>query len=386
MEVIIHRGTHQIGGCVTEIKTDKTRIIIDFGSELNSASPSVLDVPGVTDLSKKCDAVFLTHYHLDHIGQIGTIKPKIPIYIGRLSKQILFLSNKLQHLYDDDLLQSMNTFDPGVKILVGDIKITAFGVDHSACDAYMFLIEAKGKKILHTGDFRAHGFRGKGLSKVLDRYIGKVDALICEGTVLNRNSNKSMTEYELSRKAALLLKNNKYVFVICASTNIDRIAALYSAIPKGKYCLCDGYQKDIINLIENDLGPFSTLYQFPKALIYGTNLDSKIERSGFCMFIRLGNPKHRRIMEQYKSRNPLIIYSMWQGYLTNAVSNNYLKGFNVERLHTSGHADYATLKMVIDKTKPNRIIPIHTEAPEKMVKVSSSKSTIPTKDKEIIII
>ena len=26
MEIIIHRGTHQIGGCVTEIKTEEARM------------------------------------------------------------------------------------------------------------------------------------------------------------------------------------------------------------------------------------------------------------------------------------------------------------------------------------------------------------------------
>ena len=36
MEVIIHKGTNQIGGCITEIRTNKTRIIIDFGEDLPS--------------------------------------------------------------------------------------------------------------------------------------------------------------------------------------------------------------------------------------------------------------------------------------------------------------------------------------------------------------
>ena len=30
-KIIIHRGTNQIGGCVTEIKTENHRIFIDFG-------------------------------------------------------------------------------------------------------------------------------------------------------------------------------------------------------------------------------------------------------------------------------------------------------------------------------------------------------------------
>ena len=57
MEIIIHRGTHQIGGCVTEIKTEEARIIIDMGTplpgsktenETGAAEEEVIALPGVT--------------------------------------------------------------------------------------------------------------------------------------------------------------------------------------------------------------------------------------------------------------------------------------------------------------------------------------------------
>ena len=34
MTVTVHRGTHQIGGCVTDLRTKTTRILIDLGSPL----------------------------------------------------------------------------------------------------------------------------------------------------------------------------------------------------------------------------------------------------------------------------------------------------------------------------------------------------------------
>lgn len=34
MKIIIHRGTHQIGGSAVEISTKTTRIILDMGDEL----------------------------------------------------------------------------------------------------------------------------------------------------------------------------------------------------------------------------------------------------------------------------------------------------------------------------------------------------------------
>ena len=37
MEIKIHRGTHQIGGIVSEYISGSTRVFIDFGSELPGA-------------------------------------------------------------------------------------------------------------------------------------------------------------------------------------------------------------------------------------------------------------------------------------------------------------------------------------------------------------
>ena len=34
MEIKIIKGTSQIGGCITEIKSKNTRILIDFGNDL----------------------------------------------------------------------------------------------------------------------------------------------------------------------------------------------------------------------------------------------------------------------------------------------------------------------------------------------------------------
>lgn len=61
MQVVIHRGTHQIGGCATEIRTDRTRILIDFGSSLRTPE-DVLRIPGLNCGEADFDGVFLTHY------------------------------------------------------------------------------------------------------------------------------------------------------------------------------------------------------------------------------------------------------------------------------------------------------------------------------------
>ena len=97
MKIIIHRGTHQIGGISTEISTENSRIIIDMGDEL-SLDPnyvqSPLNIDGVTNDNGFCNAVLFTHYHGDHIGQMTHIKENIPMYSGVLAKEIMLKSAK----------------------------------------------------------------------------------------------------------------------------------------------------------------------------------------------------------------------------------------------------------------------------------------------------
>lgn len=102
IEIIIHRGTHQIGGIATEIRTSKTRIIIDLGSELGLGEdfvPEELHIPGVTDKDdnyRKPDAVLFTHQHGDHIGQLYQLRDDVPIYMGAMTRD-LELVNKYKY-------------------------------------------------------------------------------------------------------------------------------------------------------------------------------------------------------------------------------------------------------------------------------------------------
>ena len=85
---------------------------------------------------------------------------------------------------DKDLylrLLDANTFRGGEAFTIGNIHIRPLVIDHSAVDSYMFVIEAEGKRVLYTGDFRMHGLRHHVLHKLVDTYIGEIDVLITEG-------------------------------------------------------------------------------------------------------------------------------------------------------------------------------------------------------------
>ena len=156
MKLCIHRGTHQIGGVAAEISTASTRILIDMGDEL-SLDPNFvsapLNIPGVTNGNGHCDAVLFTHYHGDHTGQMLRIRPEIPIYAGALAKDIMRLSAERGGQKNEALcrrIETIQTFSPGKPFLIGDIQITPFCIDHSACDSYKV---ERPKKDRYVGSF-----------------------------------------------------------------------------------------------------------------------------------------------------------------------------------------------------------------------------------------
>lgn len=373
MNIIVHRGTKQIGGMVTEVSTTSTRIFIDMGSELPDengvAREENLTVEGVTQGEKNCDAVFFTHYHGDHIGMLAAILPGVPLYMGEAAKEIYLVLQKRLNSGTVAAIEAIKTFQARDKITIGDITVTPFMVDHSAYDAYMFLIEAGGKKILHTGDFRMHGFRGGKTVLMLQKYVGQVDVLITEGTMLARDDSKLKTEYALQKEIKACLEQYKYVFVFCSSTNIDRLASINQATPRGKYFLCDAYQKDVLAVAKKFGGQHTSLYAFEKVTTIGRNIADRIENRGFCMVVR-PNRIFTEIMEQYKQTHNaecLVIYSMWDGYLAQPGSKmkELMDGFqHTVHLHTSGHATRQAIMDVCSTVAPkDAVIPVHSEAP-----------------------
>lgn len=386
MKITVHRGTHQIGGVATEISSEKSRIIIDMGDELSldpDFVPRQLDIPSVTDSRQSCHGILFTHNHGDHIGQYTLVRDGIPLYMGELSKKIQLLSDWKRTPEQKRRIQDAVTFKPGESFDIGDMYITPFLVDHSSCDSYMFLIEADGKRVLHTGDFRTHGFRGKALPTILDRMVGKIDVLITEGTTFSRPQSQQMSEYELQQKVRGYIRNYKYVFVLCAATNLERVCGLAHAVPRGKYFICDEYQKQLLELIQTDRGSKSALYTIPKMTVYGDNLLERFKDRGFLMVVR-ANPRFKSILQHFDSEQSIILYSLWDGYRTRLGSTipDFLSYCKWVPLHTSGHASIEDIRMIIEKTNPSIVIPIHTEQPDALHQYCPESNIFLIKDGE----
>ena len=391
MNIIIHRGTHQIGGSAIEISTASTRIILDFGNELSldeKYTPIDLDIGGVTKGIPDCDGIVISHYHMDHLGQLTSVLPEVPLYMGELSKEVAVISTEYQ---DKNLylrLLGANTFRGGEAFTIGDIRIRPLVIDHSAADSYMFVIEAEGKHVLYTGDFRMHGLRHHILDQLVNTYIGEVDVLITEGTSLSRDADKYISEAAVLDDIFSYIQDGKYVFIMCSSTNIDRIMGIWQNMPTDKVLICDAYQKRILDTVINNVYYESSLYRRhdnPLVLSKGPYPKYYMDH-GFVSLVR-GTEYFISQIKEFPKDDVRIIYSMWTGYIEeNLALKTLLETYPTYICHASGHVSKDDLIKFIELVNPDAIIPIHTDNPERLEELVPHRNVYIVNDNEPFIL
>ena len=389
MQIRILKGTNQIGGVFTEISSKEAKIIIDFGDDLDGVK-RLENIEGLTIGEPAYDGVFITHNHQDHMGRIDEILDGVPVYMSDLSRKIfetVFCFSKDKGKIHR---QTIN-LEEGKTVTIKDMKITPYIVDHSAYNSFMILIEAEGKRVLHTGDFRNHGYKGVLLESTLKK-IGKIDLLITEGTTLSREQVKSKTETELVDDIVEKTKNYDQVLMLMSTTNIDRVTTMQRVANRtGKTVIHDIVLSNVLQLvtqkIPNALNSKSVGVYLPGSVYikrdreeykkYIEPFQNKIEEAGkllhgkFIMNIRVSMLKDIERLKDKVLDNCCVVYSMWEGYQKEEIYKKFLdkmKELNIDiySLHISGHADYTAFNQVIEITKPNAVIPMHTENKEKI--------------------
>lgn len=387
MRITIHRGIDQIGGCITEISTAHTKIIIDLGSNLPGSNGREFTKQEIEDITQNADGIYYTHFHGDHVGLSSFVPYNIAHYIGEGAKEVnickytVLASHDSKYKRDLMVAQNMRTYQEAHRYNVGEkgeIFITPFFVDHSAFNSYMFLIEADHRKILHTGDFRGHGYLSKGLMKILQVKAQNIDILITEGTMLSRLDERVDHECTIKTGAIKLLKKDNcphYLFALCSSTDMDRLASFHAACKEtGAKFLCDAYQKSVLDIFTKYAAKHSELFNFDDdttiVLGNGCNFDKDLRPHGFIMPVRASSQLDFVRKMLFYFPNAELIYSIWKGYYigTEEQKNKNVIDFvnlfhgNYHYLHTSGHADVETLEDVCRITNPSiGVIPIHKD-------------------------
>ncbi|MEA1986994.1 MAG: MBL fold metallo-hydrolase RNA specificity domain-containing protein, partial [Candidatus Marinimicrobia bacterium] len=257
-------------------------------------------------------------------------------------------------------------------------------------DAYSFLVEADGKSLFYSGDFRSHGRKAKAFYWFTHHAPQNVDYLLLEGTTIGRKGKPFKTEEEIQKELIEVFKQpNKINLVWSSGQNIDRLVSIYKACNStNKTLVIDVYVAKVLktlskyagihypsNSFENvkvmfpyyasgrlsKEGNVKILYEFKNFKI--TKEEISKQSNDIVMLIRPSMKDDLKLITNIDGGN--LIYSMWLGYKKKDYTKKFLdylesRNFTIYDIHTSGHADVKTLKKFVKAIKPKNIVPIHT--------------------------
>jgi len=164
---------------------------------------------GITRLLKFPDIlkdlkVILTHYHKDHIGDIGSIQyasyvnhnlgmlnDKIQIYLPKEE----FYFNKAAIISNQESYAEYFDIENNYSFYIDDLKVSFEDNKSHTIESYMVKLQNKDFKIIYTSDIGITNFDN------LIKYCHNADLIICESTFLKKHNSPSkthMTAYDAS--------------------------------------------------------------------------------------------------------------------------------------------------------------------------------------------
>lgn len=153
-------GFEQVGGNMMFLEYGDDIVIIDGGMEFADDELLGVDysIPDVTYLEERKSHIrgwFITHGHLDHIGAIPHILPKIgnpPIYATKLT---LGLTEKRLEEFALDKGAKLIPIDPAKDVIkLGNFEVDFFRVNHSIPDGVGIRFKTPCGSVIHTSDFK----------------------------------------------------------------------------------------------------------------------------------------------------------------------------------------------------------------------------------------
>lgn len=431
MKFRIHRGTKEIGGSCVEFWTQSTRIVIDLGMPLVNVDKTPFDssamktltvdelirkgtLPNIEGLYDKSGntSLVISHAHQDHFGLFKYASDSCSIYLGKATKQLIEITNIFTN--QDWKLSNSQYFESGKPFSIGDIEITPYLMDHSAFDAYAFLIKADGKAVVYSGDFRIHGRKTKAFDWFSHNAGSNVDYLLLEGTSIGRANNNFPTEAEIEKEFVNTFQECKGINLVYTSgQNIDRIVSIYRACKRtGKTLAIDFY---IANVLK-ELSEFSSIpypsNKYPEIKVFFPyRLSRMISNKGnerllyrfkeykitkeqigeqFDKMVMIVRPSMLKDLEYIKGiDHGVLIYSTWEGYKKDRNTKEFIdtlvsKGMTEKSIHTSGHADRYALKRMVEVLKPKTLIPIHTFERNEYKNIFMGTTVLQINDGEVV--
>lgn len=264
-------GVRLIGGTKVLVETDGARILLDVGEDIPDgtdlfrapatirperalsdkirvgAAPAIpgfwdaaalrADGPGASSLAALADAdprpraATLSHAHIDHDGLMAHLDAAIPVYAH---PDTVAMERRLADLgwTTGAALERLRALESGEEVVVGDVRVRQFRVDHDVRGASGTIVTTPDGVIAYTGDINLHRDGGVHSREFAAQAKG-ADVLIIETTMLSFDdvTGPARTEDEIADIVVNTLSERAGTLALlsCYERDIDRAVGLIAA-------------------------------------------------------------------------------------------------------------------------------------------------------------
>lgn len=378
-------GVEEIGKNMTMVEYGNDIIIIDIGFQFKDESTPGIDyiLPNTKYLEERKDkirAVIITHGHLDHIGGIPYIMPRIgnpPLYTRMLTSVMI---KKRQEEFSHVPPLDIKIVEKDETITLGALKVKFFAVTHTIPDAMGIVIQTPHGSIVHTGDLKLDHVDGVPTDEEVaeyDRVFKNENVLLLMADSTNvENPGFSMPEKTVHRNIEEIIKNAKGRLIIATFASLlERMLKIIDYSEKyGKKVVVEGRSMKTnieicmnLGLLKPKKDTLITVEQidnFPPERI--VVLATGAQGDEFAAMMRMSNKTHKYI--KINKRDTILLSSSVvpgnEKSVQKLKDNLSRQGasiihYRIADVHSSGHANRDETAWIHKKIHPKFFMPVH---------------------------
>ncbi len=378
-------GVEEIGKNMTLVEYKDDLIIVDMGFQFPGEDAPGVDyvIPDSTYLEKrksKIRGVFITHGHLDHIGAIPYIIPKLgnPPIFTRLLTSVMIKKRQAEFPHLPKL--RLEVVEKESRLKIGKhLAVRFFNVTHTIPDAMGVIIETPYGNIIFTGDIKIDHDNGMPVEKELETFgnLNKENNLV----LLADSTNVERPGYSFSERAVhenlrkIITDVKGRLIMGTFASLLERIIFVIKTCESlGKKVVIEGRSMKTNVEIAKELG---MLKVSPATFITADAIDSyppnKIvilatgaQGDEFAALMRMANKHHKKIKIE-PGDTVLLSSSIIPGNekdvqkLKDNLSRQGAKiiHYRIADIHSSGHANAEETAWIHKMINAKFFIPVH---------------------------
>ncbi|MEI6420353.1 MAG: ribonuclease J, partial [bacterium] len=384
IRVIPLGGVEEIGKNMTAIEMGNDIIVVDIGFQFKEEGTPGVDyiLPNtryLEDNKSKIRAVFITHGHLDHVGGVPYVMPRIgnpTIYTRELTSLML---KKRQEEFSHLPPLDIKVVDKEDIIRIGGFVVSFFSVTHTIPDSMGLIIRTPYGNIVYTGDLKVDHEKGIPLdSEELEfsKFAKEKTLLLLAESTNIENPGFTLPEREVHENLEKIIINSQGRLIIGTfSSLLERIIKIIEIAERhGKKIVIEGRSmKNNVEIVKQ-MGLLKTK---PGTIVSVDDIDNYppdrvivlatgAQGDEFAALMRMSTKTHKYI--KLNKRDTVVLSSsvvpgneIAVQKLKDNISRHGTKiiHYKMEAVHSSGHANRDEIIWVHKKVQPKFFIPIH---------------------------